>query len=156
MTDWLNLIDEYVVGPQLLQEAVSNMTPMEIATPSPPGRWSTHAIVCHIADFEVINAERLMRILAEDRPTVFNAEPAPFVAALNYSARPFPLQMALISSIRAHMATILRGLGPEQTNRTGFHSTDGELTLAQIVERVTRHIPHHVAYITEKKLNLRG
>jgi hypothetical protein len=42
-------------------------------------------------------------------------------------------------------------LQPEDFSRRGIHSTDGPLTLAVLLERVVGHVPHHVAFIREKR-----
>jgi hypothetical protein len=45
----------------------------------------------------------------------------------------------------------LETLSPQDYDRQGVHSTDGPLTLAQLLERITRHLPHHVRFIEEKR-----
>jgi hypothetical protein len=49
------------------------------------------------------------------------------------------------------MARILGGLKPEDWQRRGRHSRDGVLTLEDLLQRVTAHIPHHVRFIEEKQ-----
>jgi hypothetical protein len=49
------------------------------------------------------------------------------------------------------MARILRALGPEDFQRRGLHSRDGALTLENLLQRATAHIPHHVRFIEEKR-----
>jgi hypothetical protein len=36
----------------------------------------------------------------------------------------------------------------------GVHSTAGPMTLAALLERVTTHLPHHIAFIEAKLLAL--
>lgn len=156
MNSHSELIDAYEAGVALLHDAVAGMSWEELSYRSPPGKWSTHEIVCHIADFEIINAERVMRVIAEDRPPLFNAEPEPFATYLAYANRDFAQQLTLIAAIRRHIALILRGILPEHFERTGNHSTDGPLTVPQLVRRVTSHIPHHVSFICAKQESYRS
>jgi DNA-directed RNA polymerase subunit F len=155
MDDSIALIAAYERGPIDLSLAVAGMSPDEIDFRPSENVWSTREIICHLADFELINAERIKRVIAEDQPTLFNAEPEPFAATLAYSAREFEQELVLIASLRRHIATILRELKPEHWNRTGNHSVDGPLTLAQLVNRVTIHIPHHIRFIDARKAVVR-
>ncbi len=148
-------IRAYEQGASLLIDTVRDMTPEEILFRSNVGQWNTHEIVCHLVDFEIINAERIGRVLAEDQPMIMNADPDPMARNLAYSHRDFQQQLALLQNLRQHVASILRSLRPEQWERTGRHSTDGPLTVSQLVQRVTAHIPHHVKFIEEKKRAVR-
>lgn len=148
-------IRAYERGASLLIDTVGDMTPEEILFRSNVGLWNTHEIVCHLVDFEIINAERIGRVLAEDQPMIMNADPDPMAKSLAYSRRDFQQQLSLLQSLRQHVASILRSLRPEQWERTGRHSTDGLLTVNQLVQRVTAHIPHHVKFIEEKKRAVR-
>jgi hypothetical protein len=130
------------------------MSAAELRARPIPGKWSTHEVICHLADFEIINAERIMRLVAEENPTVFNAEPDGFTENLCYQDRDTEAELALIDAIRRHMATILHGLLPVQWQRTGTHSTDGLLSVPDVVGRVTNHISHHIRFIAEKRAAL--
>jgi hypothetical protein len=155
MEDHVTLLSAYEQGVMALKTAVADMTPEEIAFRPSADKWNTHEVVCHLADFELINAERIKRVIAEDRPAFLNAEPEPFATNLAYSQRNLAQELSLISCLRQHVATILRSLRPEQWQRAGHHSTDGELTVAQLVRRVTNHIPHHIRFIEAKKAAVR-
>jgi hypothetical protein len=36
-----------------------------------PGKWSTLEVVCHLADFEIVFADRIKRVIAENEPALF-------------------------------------------------------------------------------------
>ena len=38
-----------------------------------------------------------------------------------------------------------------QFERTGNHSEDGPISLELLLQRITNHIPHHIAFIEEKR-----
>ena len=155
MDDRELLIDGYVRGSDDLKTSLISMTSRDIRARPIPGKWSTHEVICHLADFELISAERIKRVIAEDRPTLFNAEPEPFATNLAYEVRDFEQELLLVATIRRHVAAILRGLSPEQWGRIGNHSTDGPLTVTQLVKRITNHIPHHLRFIEEKQVAMR-
>jgi len=65
----LQLIDDYLSGPQKLRDPIARLTPDQIdAAPAPvPGKWSTRQVVCHLADFEPVYADRMKHVIAEDQ-----------------------------------------------------------------------------------------
>lgn len=149
--DISHLIDQYQAGPAALREAVAGMAREELLARPVAGKWSTHEVVCHLADFEPIYADRMKRVLAEHEPPLLSGDPDLFAARLAYSARDTEEELRLIDVVRSQMARILRTLSADDFARRGIHSTSGPITLAMLVERITGHIPHHVAFIEEKR-----
>lgn len=144
------LIDEYIAGSTAIGEALNGKSGEQLHTRVAPGKWSILEVLCHIADFEIINAERIRRVLSEHEPTLFNGEPDDFERALLYDKRNSHEELTLIQTVRSQTARIVRNIPDEAWQRCGVHSTVGPLTLRQLIERVTSHIPHHVEFITGK------
>jgi hypothetical protein len=145
------LIEDYLAGPGLLRLAVSGMTGEQLLARPIPGKWSTHEVVCHLADYEPIYADRMKRVVALKEPELLQGEPKLFAARLSYDNRDMDEELALIELTRKQMAKILRSLQPEDFRRRGSHSRDGTLTLEDLLRRITSHIPHHIRFIEEKK-----
>jgi uncharacterized damage-inducible protein DinB len=148
------LIDEYEAGSAKLWEVMAGATRKQIRQRIVPGKWSILEVLCHIADFEVVNTERVRRVLSEHEPKIFNGEPDDFERALVYDKRNSQEELALIQAIRSQTGRILRHISEEAWQRRGIHSTDGPLTLRRLIERVTSHIPHHVGFIQQKRITL--
>lgn len=153
MSNTAALIEEYSHGPGRLREAVSQ-TPQDgwDATPV-EGKWSIRQVVCHLADAEIIYADRIKRVLAEENPTFFEADPNLHVPALYCSQRTPEAELAVTEAVRLHMLPILKSCSGEQLQRVGVHSLDGPMTVETLLTRITGHIPHHIRFI-EEKLNL--
>ncbi len=145
------LIDQYRAGPAQLRKAVSGMSREQLAARPVAGKWSTLEVICHIADFEPIYADRMKRVIAEENPLLLAGDPDRFQAALAYGNREVNEELTLIETVRNQMARILKALPDSAFARTGKHSTDGPLSLAVLLERITGHIPHHVQFIEEKR-----
>ena len=145
------LIEEYLAGPGLLRRAVAGMTREQLLARPVPGKWSTQEVVCHLADYEPIYADRMKRVIALKGPELLKGDPGLFAARLAYDQRDVEEELALIEITRKQMARILRALKPEDFQRTGGHSRDGALTLEVLLQRITAHIPHHVRFIEEKR-----
>src|SRR5262245_8738175 len=104
------LIDQYAAGPKLLREATRGMTREQAAARPIAGKWSTLECVCHLADFEIVYADRLKRVIAEDKPTMFGGDPDVFAAALAYHERDLAEELSLIEACRGQVTRILRTL----------------------------------------------
>jgi hypothetical protein len=145
------LIDDYAAGPQLLREAVKGMSRDQLVARPMAGKWSTLEVVCHIADFEIVGADRIKRVIAEDKPTLPDGDEKLFAARLVYHDRDLEEELQTIGSIRAQVARILRTLRDDDFARIGNHTAAGPLTLQQLVARATNHVPHHVKFIAQKR-----
>src|SRR5262249_11931450 len=145
------LIEQYLAGPGVLRRAVSRMTRDQLLARPIPGKWSTQEVVCHLADYEPIYADRMKRVIALKEPELLKGDPGLFAARLTYDQRDVEDELAIIELTRKQMGRILRALKPEDFQRQGGHSRDGGLTLEVLLQRITAHIPHHVQFIEEKK-----
>src|SRR5215813_9770072 len=107
------LIEQYLAGPDLLRRAVAGMTKEQLLARHIAGKWSTLEVVCHIADYEPIYADRMKRVLALKEPELLKGDPGLFAARLAYGQRDVEEELALIKITRKQMARILRTLTPE-------------------------------------------
>ncbi len=154
MATLAQLIDPYLAGVQTLRDAVAGMTREQLLARPVPGKWSTLEVVCHLADFDPILADRLKRIIAEDQPKLLNTDEKRFAAALAYHERELEEELAIVEKTRRQMARILRTLPDEALQRVGIHSERGPLSLERLLTITTNHIPHHVKFIAEKRKGL--
>lgn len=149
--DTTELLQTYAAGPRLLREAVKGMSRDALLARPVPGKWSTLEVVCHIADFEPIYADRMKRVLAEDNPTLLSGDPDRFAAKLAYHSRDMDEELAIIENVRGQMVRILKAVQPSDFLRTGTHTEAGPLSVQELLRRVTSHLPHHVQFIAEKR-----
>jgi hypothetical protein len=145
------LLGDYLVGPRALREAVAGMTRDQLVARPIAGKWSTLEVVCHLADFEPIMADRMKRVITHDRPTLLGANEDLFAAGLAYHERDLEEELRLIETTRSQMGRILGALPPEAMRRVGVHNERGELTLERLLQTAVNHIPHHLKFIAEKR-----
>jgi len=145
------LINDYLAGVDALRKAVAGMSREQLLARPVAGKWSTLEVVCHLADFDPILADRMKRIIALDRPPLIGADENRFAATLAYNERDVEEELAIIAHTRSQMAKILRRQPDSALQRVGVHNERGELTLERMLTLSTRHIPHHVQFIAEKR-----
>lgn len=150
------LIDAYLAGLDSLQQAVEGLNAEQLRARPVPGMWSTHEVVCHLADSEGMFAERMKRVLSEDRPPLLFFDPDLQAASLAYAERDAAEDVALIGLVRRQMARILRAQPPTAWQRVGVHSVEGEKTLEQLVRKAIDHLEHHLSHVRTKRELLLG
>ena len=62
------MIEQYLAGPDLLRRAIAVMTTEQLLAKPIPGMWSTQEVVCHLANYEPIYADRMKRVIALNEP----------------------------------------------------------------------------------------
>lgn len=144
-------IDSYIQGVPTLRAAVTGMNRDQLLARPIAGQWSTLEVLCHLADFEPVFADRMKRVIALDNPTLLGADENRFAATLAYHDRDPEEELALIEHTRQQMARILRSLPTEAWQRIGTHNERGPRTLEQLLRSATNHIPHHVQFIMAKR-----
>jgi hypothetical protein len=144
-------IDSFLAGPAQLRRAVAGMSREQLLARPIPGKWSTLEVVCHLADFDPVLADRMKRVIAEDKPQLLGADEKRYAATLAYHDRDLEEELALIERTRSQMGRILRKLPAEAFQREGIHNERGPLTLERLVTIAANHIPHHVQFIQEKR-----
>jgi hypothetical protein len=149
-----SLIDQYLAGPETLRRSVQGMTRDQLVARPVAGKWSTLEVVAHVADFEPILADRMMRVISHERPLLLVADENLFAATLNYHGRDMEEELAVVDATRKKLGRILRGLPAEAGNRMGVHSFKGLVSLEAVLTSAVNHIPHHVTFIEEKRKTL--
>src|SRR6516164_3483117 len=98
------MIADYLAGAQTLRQAVAGMSREQVLARPVAGKWSTLEVVCHLADFDPILADRMKRIIAEDKPQLLGADEKHFAAALSYHHRDVDEELTIIEKTRSQMA----------------------------------------------------
>ncbi len=150
------LIAAYEQGIDDLRAAVAGMTPRQLLARPVPGKWSTQECVSHLADTEIFFTDRIVRVIAMDRPLLMSADEKCYIERLDYQGFDLDEQLALFTALRRHAARILRAQPPEAWRRQAVHSDAGLLTLRQLVLQAVRHLRHHLPFIAEKRAALAG
>jgi hypothetical protein len=149
------LVEAYIAGPDILKRSVSGMSDYELAASPVQFKWSTRQVVFHLSDFDLMYANQMKLVIAENEPALIGGDGKLFADRLGYEKRNVDDEIQLIVAVRQHMGSILRSINPRDFVRRGIHSINGPMMLADLLQRVTDHIPHHAQYIEEKRKALK-
>jgi len=95
-------------------------------------------------------------MICQEEPALFDLNQNLVAEKLFYDKRNPQTQLDLIAAIRQQMTNIISQLLAEQFQRGGVHDLEGRLTVLSILERITRHIPHHVEFLHQKRMAILG
>ncbi|MDO8506665.1 MAG: DinB family protein [Candidatus Limnocylindria bacterium] len=110
--------------------------------------WTGLEVLGHVADMADIFAERVRRIVTEDRPKLASADQDAIHAERKNNARD-PMEFA--KRIQAAHGEIVRLLGtPADRARTGLHGEWGEIDAAHVAAYQARHAHEHVTGVAAK------
>lgn len=141
------LLERFRRGPELVAAVLTGAAGSELDFKPGPGQWSIRQIVCHLADSEIVAAERFRRVIAEDQPVIQTYDQDAWAERLDYNRRRLSQAMETFRRIRQENYELLRGLSPEVFQKTAEYPGRGVFTLEQLVELYARHAEKHAVQI---------
>jgi len=146
------LVERYAAGATLPAAAIAGLTRQQLNAFAVPGTWSIQQIVIHLMDSDLIGADRMKRVAAEDRvPSLIGYDESAFVRNLFPDQLDPRLACEVFEKNRLLTAEVLRRLPEAAFQRTGDHNEHGIMTLAELVQNYADHLDHHLKFIREKR-----
>jgi uncharacterized damage-inducible protein DinB len=150
-------IEQYANGGERLSMAIRGLTGEDLLTPPAPdappkvGKWSIQQVVLHVADSELVIADRIKRVISEDNPTLLAFDENRWAGALHYESQSGEAAVQIVELMRRQLGAVLRQLPEAAFSRFGTHSQAGKKTLADLVDFATGHLEHHLKFIHAKR-----
>jgi hypothetical protein len=112
-----------------------------------PGRWSVRYLLHHLADCETVLYERIRRTLCEPGLTLLVFDQDAWAGGLDYAHLPLELSREVFRSVRNAVIHLARQHYEARGHLRFVHSTMGERTLRQEMDKVAEHNAHHLDQI---------
>jgi hypothetical protein len=148
------LIDQYESGGEKLRQSIRGLSEQELKSFPVPGTWSIQQIVIHVMDSDLISADRMKRIIAEENPTLIGYDETKFSKNLFYDDQSADDAVTILDMNRKLFTRVLRKLSDSAWNRTGNHNERGSITLSGYLKAVVDHLNHHLKFIQNKRAKL--
>ncbi len=146
------LVERYAAGAAQPAQAIAGLTTEQLNAFPVPGTWSIQQIVIHLMDSDLIGADRMKRVAAEQRPpTLLGYDESSFAQNLFYDQLDPHMACEVFEKNRLLTAEILRRLPEEAFARVGDHNEHGRLSLAEFVKDYADHLDHHLKFIRQKR-----
>lgn len=141
------LLSEYSRGGLELERILQDISTSKLQSSLAPGKWTIAQIVTHLVDTEIVFTYRMRMVIAENQPFLPGMDQDQFVTALAHETTNMDLQIQLIKYLRHFHGETLYKAPLQSFQRTGRHESDGEVSLYQLLNKVTSHLYHHVQQI---------
>ena len=139
-------------SPKEIAVAVSGLSPAALRYKPAPDKWCILEILGHLADVEIIYAYRLRQMLADKQPVIAPIDQDEWARNLGYIESPAPELVALYGLNRHHNLRLLRRLKAGDLEKSAFHpETEGPVTVATLIERMSGHGANHLEQIERLK-----
>jgi len=150
-----SIIDHYESGGEQLALAIRGLKAEDMLAPPPAGdnvgKWTIQQVVLHLMDSDLIAADRMKRMIAEDNPTLIGFDENKYATNLFYEEQSAEDAVTLVSLNRKNFARVLRKLPDSAFDRTGNHNERGRVTVGDQLKLYTKHLEHHVKFIHSKR-----
>ncbi len=152
-----DLIMKYLAGGQQLRRSIAGLSPQQLQAFPVPGTWSIQQIVIHLMDSDLIGADRMKRVAAEDRPpALIGYDESAFARELFYHDLDPQKAIDVFDLNRQLTAEVLRRLPEDRFERVGHHNEQGDVTLRELLTTYIGHLEHHLKFIAQKRAMVEG
>ncbi len=145
------LVARYRAGGPVPAQAIAGLTRDDLLAFPVRGTWSIQQIIIHLMDSDLIAADRMKRVIAEERPTLLGYNETAFAQRLFPERLDVTMACDVFHKNRLMTAEILSHLPEEAFSRVGLHNERGEVSLRHFVESYSDHLDHHLKFIYEKR-----
>lgn len=149
-TEFESLIAYLAETPVAVEEMLSGLTDEEKRWKPPGGEFSALENVCHLLDIELEGyAVRIERLLREDGPMLADIDGAQLARERDYNSRNPETAMEALRRAREDNMRAVKGLSPEQLERSGTLETVGPITLEGLLSMMRDHDEAHRREVEE-------
>jgi hypothetical protein len=149
MSQIQELLERYRRGAELVAVAATGAAGAELDWTPGPEKWSVRQILCHLADSEIVDADRFRRVLAEDNPTIIGYDQEAWARNLDYTRRKVSQALETFRHLRAGNYELLKGAPEDAFARACTHNERGRQTLLEMLELYARHAEGHAEQIRD-------
>ena len=143
MSSLAETLERFRRGPELLAMVLTGVYGDETDYSVAPGKWSIRLLIAHLADSEMVGAQRFRQVIAEDNPSLGAFDQDAWVQNLDYARRLPKQSLETFRRVRAENYELLKPLPENAFERTGVHSERGRLSLRELLEGYAGHAESH-------------
>ena len=141
------LFRRYAEGPARLKAALATVPAEALQWRPAPGEWSAHEVVVHCADSETNAAVRIRHLAAEAEPVIQGYDQAEWARRFDYHQHPLDTALALVETVRATTAALLRRMPDDAWERVGRHTESGRYGAEDWLTIYAEHLEIHARQI---------
>lgn len=144
-----SIVRALAASPGELARLIDGKPADTLMQPSQDGGWGIVEVIPHMRDWELIHAERVARILSEERPHFTEQDDALWAIERHYREQDTRAALDEFRRLREALVDRLEGLDEAQWARTATHPRLGEISLHVLMDRVCDHDAKHVQQVRD-------
>jgi len=133
--------------PTKLREIVSKLPASAIATREAPGKWSIGEVIQHLADSELVGANRFRMVMAHENPPLLAYDQDLWAERLRYSESNVDEALDEFALVRRSNVRLFERASESDFERVGMHSERGEESLRHLLKLYAGHDLVHLREI---------
>ncbi len=133
--------------PTRITALTAELTPAQAQAAPSPGEWSINEVLAHLRSCADMWDGSIIRLLAEDRPTIRAINPVTWIKRTNYCELDFQTSLQSFVEQRAALLAALEALPPQAWTRSGTFTGAGrpiERTVHSLAQRLGIHERPHI------------
>ncbi|MEM8507705.1 MAG: YfiT family bacillithiol transferase [Bacteroidota bacterium] len=143
--NWILVLEQL---PEKLEQLVLPLSDEQLETPYRPGGWTVRQLIHHVSDSHHHSYTRFKWALTEENPLIKAYYEKEWANLFDTRTAPIQLSLDHLKAVHAKLVFLLRGLTPEQLQRTFIHPEGNNVsTLAENIGRYAWHGSHHLAHV---------
>lgn len=135
--------------PDLLAAAVEGLNDAQLDTPYREGGWTLRQVVHHVADSHINSYVRMRLMVSEENPTLQAYNENIWATYADAQTVPLDDSLSLLKHLHRKWALFLSDLKEADWAKTGLHTENGEVRLADVLPYYAQHGAHHAKQITD-------
>ena len=149
MSEINDLLERFRRGPEVLAVVMTGSAGPESDFSPAPGKWNIRTLIRHLADTELVFAQRFRAMLAEENPTLVVFDQDLWASKLDYSARKPAESLDHFRRLRGDNHELLKSMPEEAFSRTAQHPVRGQVTVKDLVVLSVNHVEKHAQQIQQ-------
>ena len=141
------LISRYSDGFAEVERALQGFPPDSLSAHPIPGKWSAREIVQHLADSETTSAQRLRKLLVEEKPVITGYDQELWATRLRYNERDMSPALEAFRAARSTTLQLLERMVAADWDREGWHTESGRYTPETWLNIYAAHAHGHASQI---------
>jgi DinB superfamily len=143
MSTLAETLERFRRGPEFLAMVLTGVYGEEIDFTPAPDKWSIRQLAAHLADSEMVGAQRFRSVIAEENPKLQFFDQDAWTKNLDYARRQPKQSLESFRRMRAENYELLKALPESAFERIGTHSQRGVESLRKMLEGYADHAENH-------------
>lgn len=141
------LLRRLAAAPSRYVAALSRLEDADSISDMHDGEWSPVQVLAHVRAANDILEPRIFHVLVRENTPLLAYDDGVWAQVARYDTLPITESLATMKHKRKELVHMLKGISPEDWQRTGTHEVRGSMSVFDIASYVADHDEEHIAQI---------